>query len=41
MMFCVVDDRGRDRCHVGLADGEGSVFILPLKALELLLFEPL
>ena len=39
MMLCLVDDVGRDRYHVGLADGEGTVSILPPKALEPLLFK--
>jgi len=34
MMFCLVDDIGRDRFHVGLAEGEGTVSILPRKAME-------
>jgi hypothetical protein len=37
MMLRLVDDVGRDRYHVGLADGEGTVSILPPKALEPLL----
>ena len=41
MMLCLVDDIGRDRFHVGLADGEGTVSILPPKAMEPLLFEAL
>ena len=41
MMLCLVDDVGRDRYHVGLADGEGPVSILPPKALEPLLFKAL
>jgi len=39
MMLCLVDYIGRDRCHVGLADGEGTISILPPKAMEPLLFE--
>jgi hypothetical protein len=27
MMLCLVDDIGRDRFHIGLADGEGTVSI--------------
>ena len=34
MMLCLVEDIGRDRFHVGLADGEGAVSILPPKAME-------
>ena len=41
MMLCLVDDIGRDRFHIGLADGEGTVSILPPKAMEPLLFEAL
>ena len=41
MMLCLVDDIGRDRFHIGLADGEGAVSILPPKAMEPLLFEAL
>ena len=41
MMLCLVGDIGRDRFHVGLADGEGTVSILPPKAMEPLLFEAL
>ena len=41
MMLCLVEDIGRDRFHVGLADGEGTVSILPPKAMEPLLFEAL
>ena len=41
MMLCLVEDVGRDRFHVGLADGEGTVSILPPKAMEPLLFEAL
>ena len=41
MMLCLVDDIGRDRFHVGLADREGTVSILPPKAMEPLLFEAL
>jgi hypothetical protein len=41
MMLCLLKDIGRDRFHVGLADGEGAVSILPPKAMEPLLFEAL
>jgi hypothetical protein len=41
MMLCLVEDIGRDRFHVGLADGEGAVSILPPKVIEPLLFEAL
>ena len=41
MMLCLVEDIGRDRFHVGLADGEGAVSILPPKVMESLLFEAL
>ena len=41
MMLWLVEDIGRDRFHVGLADGEGAVSILPPKAMEPLLFEAL
>jgi hypothetical protein len=41
MMLCLVDDIGCDRFHIGLADGEGPVSILPPKAMEPLLFEAL
>jgi hypothetical protein len=41
MMLWLVEDIGRDRFHVGLADGEGAVSILPPKAVEPLLFEAL
>jgi hypothetical protein len=33
MMLCLVNDIGRDRFHIGLADGEGTVSILPPKAI--------
>ena len=41
MMLGLVEDIDRDRFHVGLADGEGAVSILPPKAMESLLFEAL
>ena len=41
MMLCLVEDIGRDRFHVGFADGEGTVSILSPKAMEPLLFEAL
>ena len=41
MMLCLLDDIGRDRFHVGLADREGTVSILPPKAMESLLLEVL
>ena len=41
MMLCLVEDVGRDRFHVGLADGEGTVSILPPKVSEPFLFEAL
>ena len=39
MMLCLVEDIGRDRFHVGLTDGEGTVSILPPKVSEPFLFE--
>jgi len=39
MMLCLVEDLGRDRFHLGLADGEGTVSILPPKVSEPFLFE--
>ena len=39
MMICLVEDISRDRFHVGLADGEGTVSILPPKVSEPFLFE--
>ena len=39
MMLCLVEDIGRDRFHVGLADGEGTVSNLPPKVSEPVLFE--
>jgi len=41
MMLCLVEDIGRDRFHVGLADREGAVSILPPKVMEPLFFEAL
>ena len=41
MMLRLVDDIGRDRYHIRLANGEGAVSILPPKAMEPLLFEAL
>jgi hypothetical protein len=41
MMLGLVEDIGCDRFHVGLADGEGAVSILPPKVMEPFIFEAL